>query len=1025
MADQKISQKPASSTPVSVSPLWIVRFYGYPSKVEDFRGRTLKGILASDNAYLHHNDDYLHLLFPTGYGAPVVDREVALAFRSRPAVRGNLRKAFERMMGLYGYRHLQDSAGKLTLQRLPGYPERQHPARDWLSKSSKHHARIGRILLSLRLLGLEEEAMAFHATLCRKETAMVVNQVHFSNWALCIEVDLARWIGSMETTKDESGCDPQDKSDKLKTSPKDGKTDQSSTDLEKIVKALCETTEEKAKRLDTRSPSQERKDYASALPSWDIELVPSKLDIRPVFGPSVIPSPLAPGRMDAYWSTLPKLIPRCFPKLVATLWYMVYEEYRSGNAQIRDLAAQLDHQGRDALICYFKISQNKPASKAHPTIPNIGPHFETVSLPDTIHPPAITPLIDFFKLVGHKSLDGELNIQLQILESNASGCLDSFIINPSYAYFRVNGVSVPPSTLAGPLPHFAIIEADNAVVFWWRDREACDYVPALFSKSSRKRSHEESEDHGEAAEESLSPKKRQKLNDEFRKLTGKYVATPPPDTWAGRLHHGLLRHRAAQRRRPNAISLRRSEELLDEAVVNGIAAFWIPLARSGKIFGFGRTDLFTHCRTREGQENFQMTACGVGSESFIMPLYFNAMDMAEIAEKVGKAGKEKAEKEKAQHYNLRPRSKSKSPPAGKGTKATSPSDPGKKNDPEAKGKGKKTTSPADSAKKHNPKAKGKGAKSYRSADESSSSSASEESNPPPSSSKSQAHPPKKKGKPLHQNPKAKTPSKPVSKPPPSFPPADHTAAQAQNPATQGPKSPSPTLQASQGIPTGHHLLAIATRSSPLSDPPHITLTIYDSAPGHIPTPTIHAAARGLVTHTGWLGILPSGEPNRALVPIFTPPPSHPRVPLQSGANSCGLYTILNAWAWMLGIRVRAGRRGGCGAAGAFEELGREVVDLAMGGGMDGGTVRAFLWVFGYAEGGVGVGWRDGGEGVDEGEGVGEGGDVRERGNGMDEVEAVRLEGTRDGEGGTLERELARVGEEDLLAEVVRESLRDG
>ena len=122
---------------------------------------------------------------------------------------------------------------------------------------------------------------------------------------------------------------------------------------------------------------------------------------------------------------------------------------------------------------------------------------------------------------------------------------------------------------------------------------------------------------------------------------------------------------------------------------------------------------------------------------------------------------------------------------------------------------------------------------------------------------------------------------------------------------------------------------------------------------------------------------------------------------------------------MLGIRVRAGRRGGCGAAGAFEELGREVVDLAMGGGMDGGTVRAFLWVFGYAEGGVGVGWRDGGEGVDEGEGVGE------RGNGMDEVEAVRLEGTRDGEGGTLERELARVGEEDLLAEVVRESLRDG
>lgn len=69
-------------------------------------------------------------------------------------------------------------------------------------------------------------------------------------------------------------------------------------------------------------------------------------------------------------------------------------------------------------------------------------------------------------------------------------------------------------------------------------------------------------------------------------------------------------------------------------------------------------------------------------------------------------------------------------------------------------------------------------------------------------------------------------------------------------------------------------------------------------------------------------------------------------------------------------------------------------------------------------GGDGAGGREEGDGRVGGSGEG-------AGDGMDEVEAVRLEKARNGEGGTLERELARVQEEDLLAEVVRESLRDG
>ena len=147
---------------------------------------------------------------------------------------------------------------------------------------------------------------------------------------------------------------------------------------------------------------------------------------------------------------------------------------------------------------------------------------------------------------------------------------------------------------------------------------------------------------------------------------------------------------------------------------------------------------------------------------------------------------------------------------------------------------------------------------------------------------------------------------------------------------------------------GHFILAVAERTN--SD---VTLTFMDSRPGTRSASEITAAAEGIVTYSGWMGVTATGTPI-ASTPIFTPQVIQ-QVPHQTGWNNCGFHVVLNAWAYMLSIPIEAsGQRRRTAACirdshGAeFYRLGKEIMNLALRGAMDSRTIQAFLNVYGYA-----------------------------------------------------------------------------
>lgn len=52
-----------------------------------------------------------------------------------------------------------------------------------------------------------------------------------------------------------------------------------------------------------------------------------------------------------------------------------------------------------------------------------------------------------------------------------------FITNGSLAPLFVNGISVGMNMVVGPLPDFAVIEAEDVVFFWWCTVQGVTYIP--------------------------------------------------------------------------------------------------------------------------------------------------------------------------------------------------------------------------------------------------------------------------------------------------------------------------------------------------------------------------------------------------------------------------------------------------------------------------------------------------------------------------------------------------------------------
>jgi hypothetical protein len=152
---------------------WIIRFY--EGEAPDDRGRSLEQIWRWPDEKLERVHDYIQWLFPLpepssfNPEAPTLDEETIREFRRRPELRAKLRSSFLRMLAFYGFELIEENP--LRVVPAESFAER---SRNWLTPSNHNHLRITRILRSLRLAGLGDEAVAFFrclAVLYEKESS--------------------------------------------------------------------------------------------------------------------------------------------------------------------------------------------------------------------------------------------------------------------------------------------------------------------------------------------------------------------------------------------------------------------------------------------------------------------------------------------------------------------------------------------------------------------------------------------------------------------------------------------------------------------------------------------------------------------------------------------------------------------------------------------------------------------------------------------------------------------------------------
>jgi hypothetical protein len=124
---------------------------------EDDQGRSFDEILGWDDARLEMVHDYIQWIFPlpersgANPWAPVLDAATIAAIRNSAEMRGRLCAAFLRMLAFYGF--------ELEGDRVVEDPRFAAAARNWLHAGNHNHLRLTRMLRSLRVLGLEHEAV--------------------------------------------------------------------------------------------------------------------------------------------------------------------------------------------------------------------------------------------------------------------------------------------------------------------------------------------------------------------------------------------------------------------------------------------------------------------------------------------------------------------------------------------------------------------------------------------------------------------------------------------------------------------------------------------------------------------------------------------------------------------------------------------------------------------------------------------------------------------------------------------------
>lgn len=168
----------------------LIRFF--EGGVDD-DGRRLEEILRWDDMRLEMVHDYIQWLFPLPEAsganprAPVLDAKAVATIRGDVAMQRRLRAAFERMLEFYGF-VLEDDA-------VVEGPQFAKASRNWLHPGNHNHLRLSRMLRSLRVLGMEDEAAELWEALralYERETAVgrrVITTETFGFWRRAATAD--------------------------------------------------------------------------------------------------------------------------------------------------------------------------------------------------------------------------------------------------------------------------------------------------------------------------------------------------------------------------------------------------------------------------------------------------------------------------------------------------------------------------------------------------------------------------------------------------------------------------------------------------------------------------------------------------------------------------------------------------------------------------------------------------------------------------------------------------------------------
>jgi hypothetical protein len=151
----------------------------------DTKGRDFSDILDFSFKQLEQVHDYIQWLFPLTQAskfnpdAPLLTKDDIAAFEKDPILKLNFKKSFEMMLEFYGLEQNPE-----TKEIGPAEDLFAKAFANWMTPGNHNFLRITRILRSMTLLGMKEDALEFFKALqvIYKAKADVITETTFDYW---------------------------------------------------------------------------------------------------------------------------------------------------------------------------------------------------------------------------------------------------------------------------------------------------------------------------------------------------------------------------------------------------------------------------------------------------------------------------------------------------------------------------------------------------------------------------------------------------------------------------------------------------------------------------------------------------------------------------------------------------------------------------------------------------------------------------------------------------------------------------